>query len=70
MKHPDVQTVVSDTLARITAAGKPAGILTTDDDMIKSALNAGARFVAVALDIDMLLRTAMSTASKWQAYSR
>ncbi|MBW4706594.1 HpcH/HpaI aldolase/citrate lyase family protein [Roseobacter sp. YSTF-M11] len=66
MFHPDVQKTIMDTLAKISAAGKPAGILTTNETMINDSLKAGARFVAVALDIDMLLQTARKTAAKWK----
>lgn len=66
MMHPDVQKTVMDTLRKIDAAGVPAGILTMDDTMIQNSMDAGARFVAVALDIDMLLQTAIKTAAKWK----
>jgi 4-hydroxy-2-oxoheptanedioate aldolase len=65
--HPDMQATILDALKRISASGKAAGILTTDDRMIQASLDAGARFVAVAMDIALLLNTAQTTAAKWKS---
>lgn len=65
--HPDMQATILDALKRISASGKAAGILTTDDAMIQASLDAGARFVAVAMDIALLLNTAQTTAAKWKS---
>lgn len=64
--HPDMQVTILDALRRISASGKAAGILTTDDGFIQASLDAGARFVAVAMDIALLLDTAAATARKWK----
>ncbi|GIT86424.1 HpcH/HpaI aldolase/citrate lyase family protein [Roseobacter sp. OBYS 0001] len=64
--HPDMQATILKTIKRISDSGKAAGILTTDDGMIKASLDAGARFVAVAMDIAMLLNTGKSIAAKWK----
>ncbi|WP_187429340.1 4-hydroxy-2-oxovalerate aldolase [Roseobacter fucihabitans] len=64
--HPDMQATIMDALQRIDQSGKAAGILTPDDAMIQASLDAGARFVAVAMDIALLLNAAKSAASKWQ----
>ena len=63
--HPDMQKTILAALKRISASGKAAGILTTDDGMIKSSLDAGARFVAVGMDIALLLDNAKNIAAKW-----
>ena len=63
--HPDMQETILSALKRIDASGKAAGILTTNDEMIEASLDAGARFVAVAMDIALLIENAKSAAHKW-----
>ena len=64
--HPDMQETILSALTRISDGGKAPGILTTDDGMIKASLDAGARFVAVAMDIALLLKSGKSVAAKWK----
>lgn len=64
--HPDMQKTILDAIRRISDSGKAAGILTPDDGMIQSSLDAGARFVAVAMDIALLLNSGKAVATKWQ----
>lgn len=52
--HPEVTGAVLDAIRRITAAGLPAGILTTDRAVYDKALEAGAIFVARDVDIAAL----------------
>ncbi|TMM52420.1 aldolase/citrate lyase family protein [Sulfitobacter sabulilitoris] len=66
MMHDTVQSTIMDALQRISASGKAAGILSTDDAMTRASLDAGARFVAVGLDVVMLAQAARTTASKWR----
>jgi len=54
--HPEVQAAIEDAIARITRAGKAAGILTPDVALAKHYLERGATFVAVGLDTQLLLR--------------
>ncbi|WP_300032752.1 HpcH/HpaI aldolase/citrate lyase family protein [uncultured Roseobacter sp.] len=63
--HPDMVQTILGALKRIADAGKAPGILTTDEGMIRSSLEAGARFVAVAMDIALLLENGKAAASKW-----
>ena len=63
--HDDVQTVIMDALARIRAAGKAPGILSTHDPMTNAALDAGAQFVAVGADVLILSHGAQALAQKW-----
>ena len=70
MMHPDVQSAIMDALTRISASGKAAGILSTDDGMTRNAMDAGARFVAVGQDVLMLVQTAQATAAKWRDTSK
>ncbi|MCW1917793.1 HpcH/HpaI aldolase/citrate lyase family protein [Rhodobacter sp. KR11] len=60
--HPEVKAKVLETLARIKAAGRAAGILTTEEDYIAEARQAGARFIGVAIDV-LLYVQAMRTAA-------
>ncbi len=45
-EHPDVQSVIDDTLARIQKAGRNAGSLATDDN-VEKYLEAGVKFMLV-----------------------
>ena len=65
--HPDMQKTILSALRQISDSGKAAGILTTDEDMIEASLDAGARFVAVAMDIALLLKTAKTVAKRWKS---
>lgn len=57
--HPEVTKAVLEAIRRITAAGKPAGILTMDPAVYDAALEAGALFVS--RDVDMVaLRKGLS----------
>ncbi len=64
--HPDMQNTILSALKWISGSGKAAGILTSDDTMIQASLDAGARFVAVAMDIALLLGGAKAVAEKWK----
>lgn len=54
--HPAVKAAVLDAIARATAIGVPVGLLTQDLDFVRQAVAAGARFVAVAVDMSLLVR--------------
>jgi 4-hydroxy-2-oxoheptanedioate aldolase len=60
--HPEVKAAVMAALRKIRAAGKAAGILTTEPDYITEAKAAGANFVGVAIDV-LLYVQAMRAAS-------
>ena len=53
---PEMQKVVAETLRRITAAGKPAGIIDFSDDALDRHFANGAQFVAVGADVVILSR--------------
>ena len=65
--HAEVQAAIMDALKRIAAAGKAPGILSTNDDMTRAALAAGARFVAVGADVLMLSQTARALSARWKS---
>lgn len=63
--HPEVHGAIVDTLGRIAAAGKVPGILSLSDEVAESYVAAGARFVAVAIDVITLFKAAQATAKRW-----
>lgn len=56
--HPEVRGAILDAIARLTRLGVPAGILTQDADFARATIDAGARFVALAVDMALLVRAA------------
>ncbi|TKD21941.1 4-hydroxy-2-oxo-heptane-1,7-dioate aldolase [Rhodobacter capsulatus] len=56
--HPDLRATVIDTLGRIRAAGKPAGLLTGDKVLQAMALEAGVDFLGLGVDVGLLARAA------------
>jgi 4-hydroxy-2-oxoheptanedioate aldolase len=63
--HPEVRAAVLDAVARIGAAGLPAGILSLDAGLLQAAAEAGAHFIAVDVDMALLRRGAMARAAEW-----
>jgi 4-hydroxy-2-oxoheptanedioate aldolase len=64
--HPDVRAAVLDAIKRVRAAGKPAGVLTLDNDFLSECIAAGTLFSAVDVDAAILLRGARSLAKTWK----
>lgn len=56
--HPDVRASVEDAITRIRAAGKPAGMLSSNRDFSNRCLALGATFVAVGSDVGLLVNSA------------
>jgi 4-hydroxy-2-oxoheptanedioate aldolase len=65
-KHPEVQSVIEDTIRRIRACGKPAGILTPDEQLAHHYIELGCLFTAVGSDLGILARGAEQLAAKFQ----
>ncbi len=65
--HPDVVAKVDDAIARIVAAGVPAGVFATTPDLVARWTALGATFVAVGVDIPLLARAAASLAASFRA---
>lgn len=63
--HPDVEAAILDAIGRITATGKPAGILSLDPAFLTKSVAAGTTFTAVDVDSAILLRGARQLATKW-----
>ena len=49
--HPSVRAAVMEALTRISASGKAAGVLSTEDAFIADCMTSGARFVGVGIDV-------------------
>jgi 4-hydroxy-2-oxoheptanedioate aldolase len=64
--HADVQKVIEDAIGRIRAAGRAAGILTTDELQARRYLSLGCTFVAVGLDGNLLMRSTQELAAKFK----
>lgn len=65
LMNPKIVEIIRDCLRRIRAAGKAPGILTTNEEMIEAALEDGAQFVAVGLDVLILANATRALAQKW-----
>ncbi len=56
--HPDVQAAIEQAIATIVASGKAAGTLTGDTTLARRYLELGATFVAVGIDITLMVQAA------------
>ncbi|WP_029010264.1 HpcH/HpaI aldolase family protein [Azospirillum halopraeferens] len=65
-KHPEVLEAIDDAIARIRAAGKPAGILTPDAALARRYIELGCTYVAVGSDVGILARTAEALATSFK----
>lgn len=52
--HPDAAQAIEKAITQIVAAGKAAGILTSDEKLARRYLDMGATFVAVGVDTSLL----------------
>ncbi|MDE2417971.1 MAG: 2-keto-3-deoxy-L-rhamnonate aldolase [Burkholderiales bacterium] len=64
--HPAVQETILQGIATVNAAGKAAGILATDATLARIYLDAGALFVAVGVDTQLLVRAATALATQFK----
>ncbi|MBZ9716055.1 4-hydroxy-2-oxoheptanedioate aldolase [Deinococcus multiflagellatus] len=65
--HPEVQVAIQQAAIRIRAAGKAAGILSTDEAVARTYLEWGYTFVAVGTDVTLLSRASSALASRFKA---
>ncbi|HMN52054.1 MAG TPA: HpcH/HpaI aldolase/citrate lyase family protein [Xanthobacteraceae bacterium] len=65
-QHPEVQQAIQDTAVRLKKAGKPAGILTSNEDEARRYIEWGYTFVAVGSDLGILTRGADTLAAKFK----
>jgi 4-hydroxy-2-oxoheptanedioate aldolase len=64
--HPEPQKAMQDAVTRLKKLGKPAGILTGNDEEIRRYISWGYTFVAVGSDVG-LLRAADPLAKKYKS---
>ena len=64
-KHPDVQQAIAIAAAKIKAAGKGIGTLSTETDMIECYANLGASFIAIGVDTISYAESARNIASQY-----
>ncbi|GGE58134.1 HpcH/HpaI aldolase family protein [Actibacterium pelagium] len=68
VKHPEVQAAIVEAIQRITAAGKPAGFLSGDQEMLDKVVAAGGLMMGIDIDMILLRRAALErleTCRKW-----
>jgi 4-hydroxy-2-oxoheptanedioate aldolase len=65
--HADVQAAIHDAVKRLKAVGKPAGILTSNEDEARRYIEWGYLFVAVGADVGLLARNADALAKKFKS---
>ncbi|MEA2987896.1 MAG: 2-dehydro-3-deoxyglucarate aldolase [Alphaproteobacteria bacterium] len=64
--HPQVQQALESAVRRLSAVGKPAGILTLSEDDARRYIDWGYTFVAVGMDVTILARGADALAKKFK----
>ncbi len=64
--HPEVQTALEDAVRRLKAIGKPAGILTPNEEEAKRFIGWGYTFVAVGADVGLLAKNADALAKRFK----
>jgi len=65
--HPDVQKALESCVRRLNAVGKPAGILTGNEEEVRRYIGWGYTFVAVGSDVGLLSRGADALAKKFRS---
>lgn len=65
--HPEVRDAILEGLAKARAAGKGAGVMTLDDTLIAAYRDAGANFLSIGLDTNLLAKAVDALAAKWKA---
>jgi 4-hydroxy-2-oxoheptanedioate aldolase len=65
-EHPEVQAAIEQSVARILAAGKAAGILVATEALARKYIALGCSFVAVGVDTTLLARATQSLAEKFK----
>ena len=62
---PEMQAVLKDAVDRLSKVGKPAGILTANEDEARRFIEWGYKFVAVGADLGLLRNAADSLAKRF-----
>ena len=66
--HPEVQAAFEDAVQRLKKIGKPAGILTPNEEEAKKFIGWGYTFVAVGADLGLLAKNADALAKRFKPY--
>jgi 4-hydroxy-2-oxoheptanedioate aldolase len=64
--HPDVARKIEEIIGRIRETGKPAGILTANEELAHRYIAAGTSYTAVGSDIGLLARASEELASRFR----
>lgn len=64
--NPNVVGAIEDAMRRIRAAGKPAGILSRNQNFLRNMADAGAQFIALDLDAAILREGATKLLNAWR----
>lgn len=64
--HPEVQLVIEESIRKIIALGKAAGILSADEKLARRYLELGCTFVAVGVDTSLLVRSTDALAARFK----
>jgi 4-hydroxy-2-oxoheptanedioate aldolase len=64
--HPDMRRVFKDAIARITACGKPAGIVAADEALAREYVTAGVTVLASGADAVVLARASEDIAQRFK----
>lgn len=65
-KDPAVKAEIRRALKTIKAAGKVAGILALEDDLVKEYRDAGASFIGIGVDLILLAKATQGLANKYK----
>jgi len=65
-QHPEMQKTLEDAVTRLKKVGKPAGILTGNEEEARRYISWGYTFVAVGADVGLLARGADMLAKKFK----
>ena len=65
-QHPEAQAAMKDAVTRLKKIGKPAGMLTGNEEEARRYIEWGYLFVAVGADVGLLARNADALAKKFK----
>ena len=64
--HPEVRAKVLEAIGKIHAAGRAAGILSTDDEFTQQCIDMGVEFTAVGIDVVQFVNALRKLAAKFK----
>jgi 4-hydroxy-2-oxoheptanedioate aldolase len=66
-QHPHVQAAIKDAVTRLRAVGKPAGMLTGNEEEARRYIDWGYLFVAVGADVGLLAKNADALCKRFKS---